>query len=228
MRMFDEDRYIEAATLMVQINALPYSQGRLALADPGGSPVRARGRAETVEGTLALLDDLGIDGELVVREARSERVEVVQMWGAPRVRSPRVPAAGATSRHAMARVALLSSDLLFGSKLQGALQAAGHEVVAPGDGGAELLVVDLTTDPDERIEQSRAAGLPRLGFYPRRAGRAPESRGGGLRAGGAALAHGARGRHVGRRRLWTPPATRSPDRPGAGPSRRTARGRPCR
>ncbi|HEX2413576.1 MAG TPA: hypothetical protein VHJ37_00030 [Thermoleophilaceae bacterium] len=65
----------------------------------------------------------------------------------------------------MARVALLCPDLLFGSKLQGALQAAGHEVVAPGDGGAELLVVDLTTDPDERIEQSSAAGLPRLGFY---------------------------------------------------------------
>ena len=39
--------------------------------------------AETVHGTLALLDDNGIEGELVVREARSGRAEVVQMWGRP-------------------------------------------------------------------------------------------------------------------------------------------------
>ena len=38
---------------------------------------------ETVEGTLALLDEQGIDGELEMREARSGRVEVVQMWGRP-------------------------------------------------------------------------------------------------------------------------------------------------
>jgi hypothetical protein len=64
----------------------------------------------------------------------------------------------------MARVALLCPDLLFGSKLQGALRAAGHEVVDAGE-GAELLVVDLTADPDERIERSAGSGLPRLGFY---------------------------------------------------------------
>jgi hypothetical protein len=64
----------------------------------------------------------------------------------------------------VARVALLCPDLLFGSKLQGALRAAGHEVVGPAE-EAELLVVDLTADPDERIEQSRGAVAPRLGFY---------------------------------------------------------------
>ena len=64
----------------------------------------------------------------------------------------------------MARVALLCPDLLFGSKLQGALSAAGHEVVGAGD-AADLLVVDLTAEPDERIEQSRGADMPRLGFY---------------------------------------------------------------
>ncbi|HEX2413577.1 MAG TPA: hypothetical protein VHJ37_00035, partial [Thermoleophilaceae bacterium] len=83
MRIFDEDRYIEAATLMVQINALPYSQAdwhwRIRVAHQFGHAAAP----ETVEGTLALLDDLGIDGELVVREARSGRVEVVQMWGRP-------------------------------------------------------------------------------------------------------------------------------------------------
>jgi hypothetical protein len=36
-----------------------------------------------VRGTLALLDGQGIEGELAVREARSGRVEVVQMWGRP-------------------------------------------------------------------------------------------------------------------------------------------------
>ncbi len=64
----------------------------------------------------------------------------------------------------MARVALLCPDLLFGSKLQGALRAAGHEPVAAG-ADADILVVDLTDDPDARIEQSTAPGLPRLGFY---------------------------------------------------------------
>jgi hypothetical protein len=64
----------------------------------------------------------------------------------------------------VARVALLCPDLLFGSKLQGALRAAGHEPVGAGD-DAELLVVDLTDEPDTRIEQSAQAGLPRLGFY---------------------------------------------------------------
>jgi hypothetical protein len=64
----------------------------------------------------------------------------------------------------MARVALLCPDLLFGSKLQGALRAAGHEPVGPGD-DAEVLVVDLTDDPDARIAQAAEASIPRLGFY---------------------------------------------------------------
>ena len=64
----------------------------------------------------------------------------------------------------MARVALLCPDLLFGSKLQGALRAAGHEPVAPGE-DAELLVVDLTDDADARIAQAAGAAVPRLGFY---------------------------------------------------------------
>jgi hypothetical protein len=64
----------------------------------------------------------------------------------------------------VARVALLCPDLLFGSKLTGALRAAGHEVVAAGE-GADLLIVDLTADPDERIATSAASAVPRLGFY---------------------------------------------------------------
>jgi hypothetical protein len=71
----------------------------------------------------------------------------------------------------MARVALLCPDLLFGSKVEGALRAAGHEVVPVADpaaaGDAELLVVDLTAEASERIEAVRAApgGPPTLAFY---------------------------------------------------------------
>jgi hypothetical protein len=64
----------------------------------------------------------------------------------------------------VARVALLCPDLLFGSKLQGALRAAGHEPVAAGE-AADVLVVDLTDDADARIQQAAAAGVPRLAFY---------------------------------------------------------------
>ena len=70
----------------------------------------------------------------------------------------------------MARVALLCPDLLFGSKVSGALAAAGHEVLPVAGSeearGAELLVVDLTADVDERLEAIRASGaLPTLAFY---------------------------------------------------------------
>lgn len=64
----------------------------------------------------------------------------------------------------MPRIALLCPDLLFGSKLRSALEDAGHEVVAPGS-PADLLVVDLTADVDDRLEEARAAGLPTLAFY---------------------------------------------------------------
>ena len=83
LRIFDEDRYIEAATLLVQVNAQPYSHHdwhwRLLVAHEFGHAAAP----ESVAGTLRLLDDQGIAGELVVRETRSGRVEVVQMWGRP-------------------------------------------------------------------------------------------------------------------------------------------------
>ena len=83
LRIFDEDRYVEAATLRVQVNAMPYSEHdwhwRLRVARQFGHAAAA----ETVRGTLALLDAQGIEGELAVREARSGRVEVLQMWGRP-------------------------------------------------------------------------------------------------------------------------------------------------
>lgn len=60
----------------------------------------------------------------------------------------------------MARVVAHVPDLLFGSKVEGMLRAAGHDVtlVASGDrareaaaGGLDVLVVDLFFEPDAGI-----------------------------------------------------------------------------
>ena len=61
-------------------------------------------------------------------------------------------------------MALLCPDLLFGSKLHGALTAAGHEPVPFGE-PADVLVVDLTDDVDARIAETQGAEVPRLAFY---------------------------------------------------------------
>jgi CheY-like chemotaxis protein len=80
----------------------------------------------------------------------------------------------------MARVAALIPDLLFGSKVQAALQAAGHEVdLLTGEvqtwdevGGIDLLVVDLTSSDVDGVElfQTLASGgelhaVRSLGFF---------------------------------------------------------------
>jgi hypothetical protein len=78
-----EDRYVDAAVLLVTCNAQPYSHHdwhfRLLVAHQFGHAASA----PTVHGTLKLLDDAGIPGELAVRELRTGRVEAVQMWGRP-------------------------------------------------------------------------------------------------------------------------------------------------
>jgi hypothetical protein len=83
LRIFDEPRYVEAAVLLAQINAQGYSKHdwhwRIRVAHEFGHAAAP----ETVRGTLALLDEQGMEGELAVREARSGRVEVTQMWGLP-------------------------------------------------------------------------------------------------------------------------------------------------
>src|ERR671918_513252 len=79
----DESRYIDAATLLVTVNVQPYSRHdwhwRLIVAHHFGHAAAA----ETVHGTLKLLDDAGIAGELVLREVRTGRVETIQDWGRP-------------------------------------------------------------------------------------------------------------------------------------------------
>ena len=57
----------------------------------------------------------------------------------------------------MARVKLVCPDLLFGSKVEGALRVAGHEIA---DRDADLAVVDLTQG-----EVPPPPMHPALGFY---------------------------------------------------------------
>ncbi|MDQ6914612.1 MAG: hypothetical protein M3155_02225 [Actinomycetota bacterium] len=83
LRLDDEGRYVDAATYLVTCNAQPYSHHdwhfRLLVAHRFGHAAAA----PTVHGTLKLLDDAGIRGDLAVREVRSGRAEVVPMWGRP-------------------------------------------------------------------------------------------------------------------------------------------------
>jgi len=83
LRIFDESRYVDAATYLVTCNARPYSHHdwhwRLLVAHRFGHAAAA----PAVHGTLKLLDDAGIAGELAVREVREGRAEVTQMWGRP-------------------------------------------------------------------------------------------------------------------------------------------------
>jgi hypothetical protein len=83
LRIDDESRYIDASVYLVTCNAQPYSKHdwhwRLLVAHRFGHAAAA----PAVHGALKLLDNAGITGELAVREARSGRVEVVQMWGRP-------------------------------------------------------------------------------------------------------------------------------------------------
>lgn len=83
LRIADEDRYVDAAVLMTQVNAQPYSQAawhwRINVAHGFGRAAAA----ETVAGTLAILDEQGIEGELVLRSVREGRAEIAQLWGRP-------------------------------------------------------------------------------------------------------------------------------------------------
>src|SRR2546428_6474288 len=83
LRIADESRYIEAALYLTTCNAQPYSKHdwhwRLLVAHRFGHAAAV----PAVHAALKLLDDAGIEGELAVREERTGRVEVTQMWGRP-------------------------------------------------------------------------------------------------------------------------------------------------
>ena len=83
LRIADESRYVDAAVLLTLINAQPYSKAdwhwRLLIAQSFGHAAAP----ETVKGALANLDEEEIEGEMILREVREGRAEVVPMWGRP-------------------------------------------------------------------------------------------------------------------------------------------------
>jgi hypothetical protein len=83
LRIANESRYVDAAVLLSQVNAQPYSRAewhwRINVAHRFGHAAAA----ETVKAVLAKLDRERINGELRVRDAQEGRAEVVQMWGRP-------------------------------------------------------------------------------------------------------------------------------------------------
>jgi hypothetical protein len=60
----------------------------------------------------------------------------------------------------VARVAVVVPDLLFGSRVQGGVEAAGHELVGP-DAAPDLVIADV-----EVVDPAEVDGPRRLGFYP--------------------------------------------------------------
>jgi hypothetical protein len=81
LRIFDETRYVDAAIVLVTCNAQPYSKHdwhwRLLVAHRFGHAASV----PAVQLALKLLNEGGIDGELALREVRTGRSEVLQMWG---------------------------------------------------------------------------------------------------------------------------------------------------
>ncbi len=83
LRIFDEERYIDTATFVVQVNAQPYSKHdwhwKILIAHRFGHAASS----QATHGTLKLLDEAGIEGEIAVREVRVGRFETGYMPNTP-------------------------------------------------------------------------------------------------------------------------------------------------
>lgn len=81
LRIFDERRYVDAAILLVACNAQPYSEHdwhwHIVVAHRFGHAASV----PAVHLACKLLDDAGIEGEMVQTDVRTGRAETVQMWG---------------------------------------------------------------------------------------------------------------------------------------------------
>jgi hypothetical protein len=83
LRIDQEDRYVELAPLVAEVNAWPLSKANYHWRF---NVMREFGHAaapQTEHGNMARLDGLGISGEMLVRQLRSGRVPVEPMWGRP-------------------------------------------------------------------------------------------------------------------------------------------------
>src|SRR3982750_2117296 len=83
LRIFDEDRYIDAAVFMVGCNAQPYSKHdwhwRIICAHRFGHAAAP----SAVHTSLKLLDGAGLEGELAGRRVARGRGESGRPWGGP-------------------------------------------------------------------------------------------------------------------------------------------------
>jgi len=79
LRINEEDRYIEAATYMVQVNPQPYSKAdwhwQVLVAHRFGHAASV----PAVHGTLKLMDDAGFTGEMQVTQVREGRIETTYL-----------------------------------------------------------------------------------------------------------------------------------------------------
>ena len=168
LRIADEDRYIDAATLLVQINAMPYSEHdwhwRLRSAHTFGHAAAP----ETVRGTLALLDAEGIEGELV-----AARGALGARGGGPDVGPPRVGAPGVQPPPRAVRAARLAPWRGWRCSAPTCCSArSSRERCGRRDMSrwrpATTPSCSWWTSPTTPTPASRhppSAGLPRLGFY---------------------------------------------------------------
>ena len=83
LRILDEHRYVDTAVYLVTVNPQPYSKYDWHWRIPVAHRFGHAASVPVVHGTLKLLDDAGIEGELRVRDARAGRVEIVNLWGRP-------------------------------------------------------------------------------------------------------------------------------------------------
>jgi hypothetical protein len=83
LRIHDEARYVEAATLLVTCNAQPYSNHDWHWRIPVAHRFGHGAAVPAVRSAMRLLDESGFDGELIQSGVRVGRVEIVEGWGRP-------------------------------------------------------------------------------------------------------------------------------------------------
>jgi len=83
LRIHQEDRYVELAPVVAEVNAWPLSKSNFHWRYNVAREFGHAAAAQSVRGNLAKLDSEGITGDILVRELRSGRVPVEPMWGRP-------------------------------------------------------------------------------------------------------------------------------------------------
>jgi hypothetical protein len=83
LRIDQEDRYVELAPIVAEVNAWPLSKANFHWRYNVAREFGHAAAAQSVRGNLAKLDREGITGTILVRELRSGRVPVEPMWGRP-------------------------------------------------------------------------------------------------------------------------------------------------